>query len=150
MNKYFYFGYGMNTNQASMKLRCPNARVLGSAALYDWEFRFAYHADVLPKSGEKTVGVLWEITDECLTSLDALEGYPTYYDRKLVKVIHHNKEYESLVYYMTPGEVECPPPESYWRMLHEGYGEHNVSKRQLWTAIKRSYDYKDLSLEQVS
>lgn len=150
MNKHYYFGYGMNTNRESMAYRCPDARPLGAAVLYDWEFRFAYHADVVPKNNAKTVGVLWEITDQCLASLDALEGYPGYYDRKVLPVIYRNQQYDSLVYYMQPGELECPPPESYWRMLHQGYTDYNVSKRQLWQAIKRSYDIKDQLVNRVS
>lgn len=140
MNKHYYFAYGMNTNRESMARRCPDAKSLGAAALYDWGFRFAYHADIVPTQGERTVGVLWEITDRCSASLDQLEGYPNYYDRKIVSVIYRNQQYDSLVYYMTPGSAECPPPENYWRMLREGYREHNVSSRQLWDAVRRSYE----------
>jgi gamma-glutamylcyclotransferase (GGCT)/AIG2-like uncharacterized protein YtfP len=136
--KYYYFGYGMNTNIDSMARRCPSARSLGSAVVNDWQFRFAYHADVVPKVGARTVGVLWEITDECLSSLDILEGYPSYYQRKIVPVTYRNRQYDSIMYYMMPGNQESPPPQNYWKMLMEGYIEHNVSRRQLWTALENS------------
>jgi gamma-glutamylcyclotransferase (GGCT)/AIG2-like uncharacterized protein YtfP len=142
MNKHYYFAYGMNTNIESMNRRCPDAVSLGSASLNDWRFRFAYHADVVVETGEKTVGVLWLITDRCLESLDRLEGYPDYYQRKIVPVQYHNQIYDSLVYYMTPGNENGPPPDSYWQMLQRGYRDHNVSQRQLWRALNNSYDYE--------
>ena len=149
-NKSFYFGYGMNTNRSGMARRCPAAVSVGAAALYDYDFRFATHADVVPRSGHKTVGVLWEVTDECMKSLDRLEscyfdknGNPdpnSYYNRKLVKVLHRNQWYDAWVYYMTPGISESPPGDSYWNCLLEGYQEHDVSSRQLHRAIKSAYD----------
>jgi len=146
MNRHYYFSYGMNTNRSSMAVRCPDAISLGAAALYDWSFRFAYHADVVPCSGAKTVGVLWSITDRCLESLDRLEGYPTYYDRRTVTVVHGNQKYQSLVYYMNPGEQNSPPSDTYWRMLHEGYRDHDVSRRQLWQALETSSQSNNQSL----
>jgi gamma-glutamylcyclotransferase (GGCT)/AIG2-like uncharacterized protein YtfP len=140
MNKHYYFGYGMNTNRSGMAHRCPAAVSVGAAALYDHDFRFAYHADVVPAIGEKTVGVLWEITDGCLESLDRLESYPTYYDRKLVPIQCDNKIYDAWVYFMQPGTPEAAPGTSYWDCLVEGYKEHNVSSAQLHRALRRAQD----------
>lgn len=137
--KHYYFGYGMNTNIDGMTRRCPDARSLGAAVVDNWEFRFAYHADVVPKEGARTVGVLWEITDRCLLSLDALEGYPHYYERKIVPVTFRDQQYDSIMYYMTPNNLDAPPPTSYWEMLMQGYAEHGVSRRQLWLALERSH-----------
>lgn len=136
--KYYYFGYGMNTNRASMASLCPAAVPLGAAMLEDFEFRFAYHADVVKCSGAKTVGVLWEITDACLARLDIVEGYPSYYERVSAKVIHRDTVYDSLVYVMRPGHELAAPADHYWKMLIEGYTDFDVSKRQLYTALERS------------
>ena len=140
MNKHYYFAYGMNTNRLWMKSRCPAAISIGSAMLANYEFRFAYHADVVPKLGAKTVGVLWELTDKCLASLDRLESYPTYYDRVIVPIIHRDRVYNGWVYTMQPGNLENPPGDGYWDCLMEGYKEHNVSRRQLHTALNHSRD----------
>ena len=140
MNKHLYFSYGMNTNVQGMATRCPAAVSLGAAALYDWDFRFAYHADVVPKLGAKTVGVLWELTDTCLASLDRLESYPVYYDRKIVPVQCKNTIYAAWVYFMQPGSHEAPPGEGYWNCLVNGYRDHDVSTRQLHAALNRSKD----------
>ena len=140
MNKHYYFGYGMNTNKSGTASRCPAAVSVGAAALYDHDFRFAYHADVVPAIGAKTVGVLWEITDKCLESLDRLESYPVYYDRKLVPIQCDNKIYDAWVYFMQPGTPEAAPHDGYWNCLVDGYREHNVSARQLHSALRRAQD----------
>jgi gamma-glutamylcyclotransferase (GGCT)/AIG2-like uncharacterized protein YtfP len=133
MTKILYFAYGMNTNLDSMASRCPKAKSLGYAILPDYRFRFAHHADVVPDTYNKVDGVLWELTEDCLRSLDMLEGYPFYYDRKLVTVEASNKavNYQAWVYYMQPGHIDSPPSDHYVEMLLEGYTEHNVSTRQI-------------------
>ena len=95
-----YFAYGMNTNLSQMAQRCPKAKSLGAATLMGHEFRFSRHADIIENPDYITQGVLWEITDECERSLDALEGFPDYYLKKMVTVIHNNKPVETMVYYM--------------------------------------------------
>ena len=83
-----YFAYGMNTNLHEMAFRCPEAVSLGMATLPGYEFRFAVHADVLANPDFDTDGVLWEISDNCLKSLDMLEGYGYYYERKKIGRAH--------------------------------------------------------------
>lgn len=127
-----YFAYGMNTNSFEMAYRCPRAISLGSAVLPDHKFRFARHADVLDDPGNQVHGVLWEITDQCLASLDMLEGYPSYYQRKQVRVIDQSGQtVEAMVYYMTGDRPDDLPSESYLLMLYEGYAQHSVPALQI-------------------
>jgi gamma-glutamylcyclotransferase (GGCT)/AIG2-like uncharacterized protein YtfP len=137
MTKILYFAYGMNTNLGSMAMRCPGAVSLGYAVLPNHHFRFAYHADVVPDDHNDVDGVLWEITEEHLLSLDCTEGFPSYYDRKEVTVRHNGSDRLALVYFMQPGHFKKDPPESYLRMLIEGYQENLVPLRQL----VNSFDY---------
>ena len=130
-----YFAYGMNTNLAQMAMRCPQAQSLGAAYLPNHEFRFARHADILPTPGFVTHGVLWEITEKCQHSLDALEGYPNYYQRKTVTVIHENQQIEAMTYYMTGNLADEAPSQGYVAMLRDGYSEHGVSGRQIDEAL---------------
>ena len=81
-----YFAYGMNTNTQGMAHRCPGAVAFGCATLEGHRFRFAGPADVQRDRHSDVDGVLWDITEECLASLDVLEGYPFYYDRKWARV----------------------------------------------------------------
>lgn len=149
MSKLYYFGYGMNTNKSGMATRCPGAVSLGHAVLPEHEFRFAYHADILVNPEFETHGVLWEIDEQHLASLDQLEGYPFYYLRKTVPVIHNNNTIDAIVYYMVDGHMDCEPTESYYSTVLQGYHEHNVPHHQLIEAIEyinkyatAQYDYQ--------
>jgi gamma-glutamylcyclotransferase (GGCT)/AIG2-like uncharacterized protein YtfP len=130
-----YFAYGMNTNLAQMAQRCPRAVSLGKAVLYNHEFRFARHADIIENPEFATQGALWEITPECELSLDALEGYPTYYLKKMVNVFHNGKSVNCMAYYMTGELVDEFPSDGYLEMLFEGYREHNLDTRQIYESL---------------
>ena len=130
-----YFAYGMNTNTAQMAARCPKAKSLGHATLMDHEFRFARHADIITDPEFVTHGVLWEITPDCELSLDALEGYPNYYLKKMVRVLHNGKSVECMTYYMAGDLVDEYPSDGYLEMLMEGYKEHGVDNRQIYFSL---------------
>jgi gamma-glutamylcyclotransferase (GGCT)/AIG2-like uncharacterized protein YtfP len=66
----------------AMQWRCPKALGVGSFILHDWELCFYNHATIEPRPGAATHGVLWAITPECEQSLDAFEGFPSYYTKR--------------------------------------------------------------------
>lgn len=129
-----YFAYGMNTNVAQMAHRCPNAVSLGVAELPGYELVFRGCADIRPNPASGMVGILWDITGDCLAALDVLEGYPTYYTRFRVSVFHKGKWKSALVYKMNNGDI-FPPNAGYLRMLFEGYSEHGADVRQIYNAV---------------
>jgi gamma-glutamylcyclotransferase (GGCT)/AIG2-like uncharacterized protein YtfP len=130
-----YLAYGMNTNKAQMAQRCPQAQSLGKAVLYNHEFRFARHADIIENPEFVTQGVLWEITPDCELSLDALEGYPTYYLKKMVNVFHNGNIVKAMTYYMAGEQIDEFPSDGYLEMLFEGYNEHNVDTGQIYESL---------------
>lgn len=130
-----YFAYGMNTNLSQMASRCPDAVSLGKAVLYGHEFRFARHADIIENPNFNTHGVLWEITPDCELALDALEGYPTYYLKKMVNVFHNGIVIKAMTYYMTGDNIDEYPSDGYLEMLMDGYKEHNVDNTQLYSSL---------------
>ena len=77
-----YFAYGANMHPGHMAWRCPLALAQGAFELRDWELKFYNHATIEPRKGAKTAGVLWTITDACEQSLDAFEGFPSYYTKR--------------------------------------------------------------------
>lgn len=131
------FAYGMNTNAAGMADRCPGAVSLGPAQLEHHRFRFAGHADVVKDLGHNVEGVLWEITEEHLARLDNFEGYPNYYDRKVIEVVlAENEEVVSaIVYFMQPGFDDRKPGDQYLTTVYLGYKEHGVPCAQLLEAL---------------
>jgi gamma-glutamylcyclotransferase (GGCT)/AIG2-like uncharacterized protein YtfP len=131
-----YFAYGMNTNPVEMAHRCPGAASLGHARLINHSFRFAQHADVEPCADSYVDGVLWEITEEHLKSLDQLEGYPRYYDRVVSSVIHGARTFHVLVYRMQPGRPDYGPTRGYYNLIQEGYRAHGVPTEQLENCLE--------------
>ena len=130
-----YFSYGMNTNLASMAMRCPKAQSLGAAVLSHYEFEFKSFATVSPKMDSETYGVLWEITPECERALDRLEGYPMYYGKIIVWVNHDGEMVPCMTYLMYPEEELNYPSDSYITMLEEGYTAHGISTDQINRAL---------------
>jgi gamma-glutamylcyclotransferase (GGCT)/AIG2-like uncharacterized protein YtfP len=126
-----YLAYGMNTNLNGMQRRCPTAQVLGPATLSNYRLRFRLHADIEPKIGSEVVGVLWEISEDDLTALDMLEGYPTYYTRLTVPVIHDDKTVDAVVYMMTDQTYEEDPHLEYLDCCIQGYTDNGISIDQL-------------------
>ena len=132
---HYYFAYGMNTNLDSMAHRCPTATVMGAARLEGYRFVFRQHADVELDYGSSVEGVLWEITDDDLESLDAFEGFPTYYIRSRAWVEHEGKWYVAWVYQMADQSYDCKPNLSYVHMCMEGYQQNGVSTLQIESAL---------------
>ena len=82
MLKNLYFAYGANMHPGHMGWRCPAAQSQGAFVLLDWQLKFYNHATIEASPGSRVGGVLWSITDECEASLDAFEGFPSYYTKR--------------------------------------------------------------------
>jgi gamma-glutamylcyclotransferase (GGCT)/AIG2-like uncharacterized protein YtfP len=130
-----YFAYGMNTNVNQMQSRCPGAARLGHARLIDHVFRFAQHADVIKHRGCFVDGVLWEINNTHLKSLDILEGYPYYYNRRELRVAYQDRIVNAVCYYMQPGHLDRQPSSSYFDLVVEGYQQNMVPTDQLYNFV---------------
>lgn len=136
-----YFAYGMNTNSQGMAHRCPGAVAFGRARLLGHRFRFSGPADVQRDRFSDVDGVLWDITEDCLASLDTLEGYPWYYDRSWRAVEFQGTTVQALVYHMRPGNKNSPPSSGYFATVIEGYEEFGVPTRQLWENVNQSITF---------
>lgn len=133
-----YFAYGMNTNVDSMASRCPNAISIGKAFLdcHKFVFRGVADIDYTANSSDRVEGALWLITPECEASLDALEGYPTFYTKE------YNWDYHDvgvMYYIMTEKSKKSPysyPSQFYKDCLEEGYKSFGLDLNQLKSALK--------------
>jgi len=136
-----YFAYGSNLNFAQMAARCPKAKFLTAAILPNYELTFRRtYATVEAKEGEYVEGAIWEVTPECLVSLDIYEGYPNFYDKQEIEVVlpDGNITYV-LVYIMQPGFKLEPPKKDYYECITQGYKDCQLTLSKLKQAKKRTY-----------
>ncbi len=78
-----YFAYGSNMNWPQMQRRCPSARFITVARLKDYRLAFPLKsksrgcgaAGALPDLGQMVWGVVYEIDDREIESLDQAEDY---------------------------------------------------------------------------
>ena len=96
----FYFAYGSNLDPDQMRRRCPGHQVVGLAELRDFRLSFPLTshdwgggvASVSVAHGDAVWGVVYELTDEDLASLDRYEHYVgpgdqhNLYDRETLSV----------------------------------------------------------------
>ena len=86
-----YIAYGSNLNRAQMALRCPDAKVVGTGEIKDYELLFRGNrngavATVEPKKGESVPVLIWEISPRDEFNLDRYEGYPRLYGKEMLEV----------------------------------------------------------------
>lgn len=124
MNKKskYYFCYGSNLNLSQMEKRCPAAIPMGTALLPQYRLEFWNVATIQPDDGFSVPGGLWKITPQCEKALDIYEGFPTLYEKKIVKVKdHNNKTVEAMTYFMIGIPRPSNPSLSYYNVIRQGY-----------------------------
>ena len=87
MQKRYYIAYGSNLNIRQMRMRCPHARVIGTAVIKDYELLFkgsltGAYLTIEPKKGGEVPVAAWEVTESDEAALDRYEGFPTFYYKK--------------------------------------------------------------------
>lgn len=141
MENTLYFAYGSNINLGQMEYRCPDASVVGPVVLEGWEllFRRGGFATIAPKEGETVHGLLWSLTRSCERSLDRYEGYPRFYDKKMVTVRDSEGRSLSVMAYIMDDRFREPmlPAESYYNGILEGYQQNGLPV----SALKKAWEH---------
>lgn len=115
----------------SMLSRCPLAIPVRKFSLQDWRLDFGHHATIVHEPGSVCNGALWLITENCEKSLDAFEGYPSYYD----KVYLEQDGLPFMAYEMVDVNRDAVPMQSYIDLLREGYNNWELDHRLLDDAL---------------
>lgn len=133
--KKLYFAYGSNINLEQMACRCPDAQVVGPVTLEGWEllFRRGGFATIAPKEGERVTGLLWSLTQSCERSLDFYEGYPRFYDKRMVTVRDGDGRSLSVMAYIMDERFREPilPTDAYYNGILEGYQQNGLPTAEL-------------------
>jgi gamma-glutamylcyclotransferase len=134
--RMYYFAYAGNLSRKQMKERCPDSKPLFRAVLPNYKLTFAgwsrqWHggtASIKPFQGEKVVGAVYEISEQCLSRLDRYEGYPTTYNRTNVLVINEDGEaVKAITYARREQSEETPPSREYLATIQQGYRDWEIT-----------------------
>jgi sulfite reductase (NADPH) flavoprotein alpha-component len=130
---FWHFGYGSNTNLASLWAKGVVPRISERAVLRGWRLRFNVRhffcheggvANIEPTGNPSDTvwGVLHLCADEDLALLDAAEAYGHGYDRMEVPVLTDSGERSALAYIGMPSflDEECRPTLRYLNILVNG------------------------------
>jgi phage replication-related protein YjqB (UPF0714/DUF867 family) len=134
-----YFAYGSNLCMQQMARRCPGAVNPRPALLadHDWLINQRGVATVEPFDGSEVHGVVWQVTDHDLATLDSAEGVPVRYRRDRLVVHTDQGPAEAWVYIdhrVDPG----PPRPGYLERIVDGAVHHDLPFR--WIEFLRRWD----------
>ncbi len=137
--RHSYFAYGSNLCVDQMARRCPNAADPRPAMLadHDWLINERGVATVEPFDGSQVHGVVWELDDHDLATLDSAEGVPVRYRRDRLTVHTDAGPSEAWVYIdhrVDPG----PPRPGYLERIIDGAQHHGLPHR--WVEFLRRWD----------
>ena len=77
--------------------------------------------------GEKVLGTVYEISEQCLRQLDRYEGYPDAYDRLKVTVFDQDGNPIEAITYIKSGQLkETPPSKEYLAIIQQGYKDWRI------------------------
>jgi len=137
--RHSYFAYGSNLCVRQMARRCPGAAEPRRATLadHDWLINERGVATVQPFDGSEVHGVVWQLTDHDLATLDSAEGVPVRYRRDRMTVHTDAGPAQAWVYIdhrVEPG----PPRPGYLERIIDGAIHHQLPHR--WIEFLRRWD----------
>ena len=142
MDKRYYIAYGSNLNVRQMRMRCPSARIIGTASLKDYELLFkgsqtGSYLTVEKKLGSTVPVAVWEVTAQDEKALDRYEGFPSFYYKKEltlpIKGIRTGKvrNRRVFVYIMHEERSIGIPSIPYMQTCLEGYDDFGFNRQPL-------------------
>ena len=123
-----YFAYASNMDPQTYRRRCPKAGALGPARLPRYRLAFTRYsrtrrggsADIVPDESSEVWGVLYEVGDDCLASMDKVEGVPAAYRRERVTVFGREGDPVQAVTYVANRTGEFLPSASCLKVILRG------------------------------
>ena len=148
MSRY-YLSYGSNLIISQMRMRCPEARIVGTAVIENYHLLYkgsktgAYLTIEKAPNGKVPVAV-WKVSEADEAALDRYEGFPTFYYKKDFKITMdgavegYKVGLDAFAYIMHEERPHGIPMDFYVRGCEEGYDTFGFDKRILRNAYKRS------------
>lgn len=155
MKRKYYIAYGSNLNLIQMKMRCPEAKIIGTSMIENYQLLFkgsktgSYLTIESQESSSVPVAV-WSVTEADEKALDRYEGFPTFYYKKEmilpIKSIQSGKtrNRKVFVYIMHENRVLGIPSEYYVETCVQGYRSFGFDENLLKKAYAISKQGKNL------
>ena len=145
----YYLAYGSNLNIRQMRTRCPEARIIGTAEIPDYQLLFkgsrtGAYLTIEPKEGATVPVGVWSVTAQDETALDMYEGFPNFYYKAemtvTVKGIQSGKtrRRKAFVYIMHEDRRLGLPTQTYVNTCTTGYRSFGFDLAFLREAIRAS------------
>lgn len=143
MKKRLYLAYGSNLNVEQMKMRCPTAKIVGTAEIKNYELLFKGSLTGSYLTIEKCKGsvvpvAVWEVTADDEISLDRYEGYPNFYYKKNMHITVNGKTVPAFVYIMHEDRKLGLPTLFYFKTCESGYKKFDFDRKILVEAYLKS------------
>ncbi len=134
MSRHLYFAYGSNLKLRQLQRRCPGSTVVGRARLPGYRRAFTRYAtkrkggvaDIVAEEDAEVWGVLYDVDDEGMASLDAFEGVPRAYRRETVRVTDDEGVEREAETYDANKTGEFAPCREYLDLIVTGGREHGL------------------------
>ena len=132
-----------------MQMRCPYAKVVGTATLEGWELLFkgsktGSYLTIEECDGGTVPVVVWEVAETDEAALDRYEGFPVFYYKKELRLrckgirSGRTKTVTAFVYIMDETRPLGRPTDYYLRVCREGYEQFGCDTAILMQAVERS------------
>jgi gamma-glutamylcyclotransferase (GGCT)/AIG2-like uncharacterized protein YtfP len=143
--KKVYLAYGSNLNLEQMAYRCPDAAVIGSTVLANYQLVFRGNrqcgvATIEMKRGASVPVLLWQITEKCERALDRYEGHPHLYRKKRLMVDLDGDELAAMAYVMNEGPPLAMPDAYYYATILHGYRDCGFDEEILKQAMMNTME----------
>ena len=149
MKKRYYLAYGSNLNVRQMEMRCPTARMIGTATLENYRLMFkgsktGSYLTVEPEEGCTVPVGVWEVTSRDEFALDRYEGFPTFYYKKELELPITGirtgivRQKNAFVYIMHEDRPLGVPSMRYLETCVEGFIDFGFDPNILWKAYEYS------------
>lgn len=144
--KRYYIAYGSNLNLKQMKMRCPDAKLIGTGMMNNHKLLFRSNnrqnavATVEPCLGEKVPVGIFEISPRDEINLDIYEGFPTLYTKKYMDIKSKKVNDSALIYVMNDGFDYGVPSSRYLNIIRQGYKDCHLDERYLDRAVEEMKD----------
>lgn len=134
-----YFAYGSNMDKLQMGKRCSNYTFLGKALLNGFILDFTREsshwnggvADIVNDPNHTVWGILYELNNKDLDSLDYYEACPQYYKRKKVNVVFNSIAINAIAYEVVNKKTFIPPSKKYLSIIIQAAIENDFPEEYI-------------------